>query len=239
MKRLVLVLLALTMSPFAFASMGNEGGHGGDPYALEFTTLARLLRNEMTKATPTPVLEKWNVSAATFDTAIKTTWVVSAEGSEVKLEGVEVDAINSDQTHQGLIHTIKINRTRWREADLIQKLRLVLHEYFGVMNVERDTYTASLDFVSLIKAAAAKAPAADLMTNLFYGRVVNIAPPTEAETCSVAIQTQALAEANRQAVSKCVLSGEKKCAVVQSSSEAILSEQIMGLRYCETLVIVR
>lgn len=226
--------------------IGNEGGHGGDTYALEFFTLAKRLEKQMLseEVRDRSVFAKWNISSVGFSEAIKATWLVSAEGASVRLNGAEVDAINSQgsaKEFQGHAYRILINRTRWRESSLRQKLSLVLHEYFGVAGIELDRFDASVDFAGLIRATAAtieRAGDSGLIENVFYGRAITPAGLSQANPCTEAAKSALIAKATAAAMQKC--SFEKaNCRIHTANVEVVLSQETLGFRYCESLVTAR
>lgn len=241
MKNWILtLLLALAVSP---AHAGNEGPHGGDMYAREFTALAAIVAKDF-RLTPPPAMTKWSLTADQFDGAIKSTWVVSAPETDVAINGNEVDATNAHETNQGFPYTIRISRERWREADLLAKLKLVVHEYFGVLNIERDSYPASLDFAGELARVAErirKSPeAATLMVNLFYGHSTYIPRMGSVDVCDYNAPDfiAAVNSSRTQAQNKCAIAGGKSCAVVDEQIKSIVSSTMIGFRYCDIEIVV-
>jgi hypothetical protein len=228
--------------PLPGALAGNEGAHGGDPYGLEFQTLGHSVLDALSANDPNlQKLElKWHFTATDFANALQSVHVVSGEHNQVILNGNEVDAINNESNNQ-----ILVNRTRWREDDLISRVQLVLHEYFGILNVERDRYDASFEFAFLTQAVAKKISSQDanheFMANLFYGFSESIPALTDESTCKAGSDslTQATARAESEAQNKCLLSGKSKCSLVSTTYDPKLSETEMGLRYCEITSIVQ
>src|SRR5262249_50446118 len=109
---------------------GNEGGHGGDPYALEFVGLAQEIVAHLGHVKFAQLRAQTNVDTIAFKSWVKKIHVHSDEGDKVILDGQEVDAINFPLDS---VPRIELNRTRWRIATLDQKLKLVLHEYLSFM----------------------------------------------------------------------------------------------------------
>jgi len=142
------------------AALGNEGAHGGDPYALEFVALGNIILNSLKEGT----LEQREVTLdlQKFEDKLQTTLVYSAESEKVVLNGVEVSAINNEDY-------ILLNATRWRTLLLAEKMRLVMHEYLGILNVERDVYIVSEDFYTHLNTLAKNLIAAGNSPGQYYG----------------------------------------------------------------------
>lgn len=244
MKNLVLSFSLFLVLGFSFANAfaGNEGAHGGDPYGLEFATLGDELSKLLNKyETVHPDLfQKYHFTALRFASSVKSTRLVSGEGSDVILNGNEVDAINTPQLSQ-----ILINRTRWRESELSARVKLVLHEYFGILAVEQDRYNASLDFKEFTELAIQeikqKIPSSSFMVNLFYGRCLSVPSLVQTSTCDddPARLAQAKSCALAQAEGSCRISGRSQCRLVSMSPTPTISTAVIGLRYCEVLVIMK
>jgi hypothetical protein len=234
------MILALLFSSLCFGSqlMGNEGGHGGDTYALEFATLGQKIAQELNLEDNQQLMAKWQLSATTLKTTVQNTLVYSSEEDQVKLRGQIVDAINYPESKK-----IILNRTRWREAVLSDKLKLVLHEYFGIIGVERDTYTASVEFVGALKSLHKK-----LLNNLadspirYYGRSVG-SPPLNIFTniCDTKISSIADAKglAENEALAKCQAERQQNCEIAQTEMRELLSKEMVGFRYCEVTAIAQ
>ncbi len=239
--RLGLIFALLFVFTSAF-SAGNEGGHGGDPYALEFATIGDELSKLLRAYEPghAGLFANYHFTAAQFAKAVVETRIVSNEGNSVLLRGNEVDAINTPEKLEVLI-----NRTRWRESDLSARVKLVLHEYFGIIGVERDRYDASIAFKEFTALATQeiglKSPTSTFMVNLFYGRCISVPSLVQASTCEddPAKLAQAESCARAQAEGSCRLSGKSQCIVMSTSQTATISTTVVGLRYCEVLVIMR
>jgi hypothetical protein len=243
MTRVFSIFTALALILFSSLSLaGNEGGHGGDLYSMEFVTLGKILLTGLTKteSVNSQLFAKSKFSLGSFRIAIANTRVVSAEGSEVQLRGHEVDGINNSD-----LKNILLNRTRWREDDLLERLKLTLHEYFGILAVEQDSYDVSIEFEPLLKEIARKMTetgATDgLMANLYYGRALLIPGLTQSLTCdsNSAEFAQYVAFSRSQAESKCLLSGKKTCQLISQTAVPVISTQTMGLRYCEISTVIR
>lgn len=142
------------------AALGNEGAHGGDPYALEFVALGEIILNSLREGS----LEQREITLdlQKFEDKLQTTLVYSAESEKVILNGVEVSAINREDY-------ILLNATRWRTMLLAEKMRLVMHEYLGILNVERDVYRVSEDFYMQLNTLAKNLIDAGNSPGQYYG----------------------------------------------------------------------
>lgn len=243
----ILILVGLLASaqwrsPDAAGAVGNEGGHGGDPYSLEFVTLGKTLAEALQRSegANSELFKKWHFTARQFAQAVGVVRVVSEEGAQVVLRGYEVDAINKPALSE-----ILVNRTRWREADLHQRLQLVLHEYFGILGVEQDHFLASVDFAEQVsdwtQDLLKNKKSENFMANFFYGRCISIPALDDSVTCNADSTRFAQAQscAQNQAQGKCRLSGNSECAISSASYSPKVSTSPMGLRYCEVLVIMK
>ncbi|MGZ3695170.1 MAG: hypothetical protein ACXWQO_13605 [Bdellovibrionota bacterium] len=240
MKALILLMLVSNLA-FAFSEGGNEGGHGGDPYALEFSGIAKALGDKLVKEEERSpqAFQKWKFTGATFQKAAKNTRFTSAESEDMILRGQEVDAINfPDQS------LIKVNRARWRELNFRARTQLVLHEVFGILNVERDSFEASLDFKTFV-ANASKEMETELadsaQMNLFYGQCQSFPSLSETSTCGSGTEKLEKAQicAVNQAEAKCRLSGKGACEILNTSYTPKMSATAFGLRYCDVLVLMK
>ena len=238
----ILVLISVLSQPASAKMEGNEGGHGGDPYSLEFSTLAASLVDELREyeAVNSALFNKHGFSARQLGSAVERVRVVSAEGEGLWLKGREMDAINFPERNE-----ILVNRSRWRESDLQARVKLVFHEYLGILGVERDGFATSIDFqgfTSRIAQKLATNSSKDLfMANLFYGRCISVPALVEKSTCGDDSQKIMQIEscALTQAEGKCRLSGRSQCEIISKTRMPVVSTRSLGLRYCEVLVIMR
>lgn len=222
----------------AFAQ-GNEGGHGGDTYVIEFATLGKLISAGFNSFSDETLKQNYFTKEA-FEMVVKTVKIASHSKEEMLLEGEEVDAINFPDKD-----LIKINRDRWRELSLEGRIKLVMHEYFGILGVERDHYKVSLNFLSftqmLAKEIASTPDYKNLSVNLFYGQC-NLFPPfTSSQICNSQSQELIKAQAcsTQKALAKCTIAEKTNCSIVETIVNPVLSTRHIGLRYCEILTIVR
>ena len=242
MKSLILTL-ALVWPLLGQAVMeGNEGGHGGDPYAIEFATIAQGLGAKLAKeeARDSALFQKWHFTAANFAQTAKRVRITSDEGESMMLRGQEVDAINFPDKN-----LIKVNRARWREHNLVARTKLVLHEVFGIMGVERDQFDASADFTTFTVTAAKELqrenPEGAFAYNLFYGRCLSFPSLSDPSTCEADSEkvTRAASCALTQAQGKCRLSGKGQCELMNTTYTSRMSTTALGVRYCEVLVLMK
>ncbi len=220
-------------------SRGNEGGHGGDGYVLEFVTLGKLISAGFDSFS-VETLKQNHFTKEAFEQAVKLVKVTSHPKEEMLLEGEEVDAINFPAKNQ-----IKMNRDRWRELSLEGRIKLVMHEYFGILGVERDSYQVSLKFVSfaqmLSKEVASSPDYKNLSVNLFYGQC-NIFPPlTSSQICDSSSKEMADAQecSKRKAQAKCAIAEKADCKIIDTTMNSVLSTRYVGMRYCEVLTIAK
>ncbi|MCU1441760.1 MAG: hypothetical protein JWP85_2757 [Rhodoglobus sp.] len=241
MKTLLLLMMLASSFAFGRSDGGNEGGHGGDPYALEFSGIAKAIGDKLVQEETRSgaAFIKWKFKAADFQKSAKAIRYTSAESDDMVLRGQEVDAINfPDQ------NLIKVNRARWRELNFRARSQLVLHEVFGILGVERDSFEASLDFKSFL-ANASKEMETELadssQMNLFYGLCQSFPALGDASTCGSGTDKLEKAQicATNQAEAKCRMSGKGGCEILNTSYTPKMSTTAFGLRYCEVLVLMK
>lgn len=219
---------------------GNEGGHSGDLYVLEFSTLAQFIADQLTKDIVNSIGNE-KLTIETFQNTVESVKVISADKDRVVLNGAPVDAINFSQQK-----LILVNRDHWREMNLHQKIKVVLHEYFGILDIEKSKWTKSvklIDFTfNLSQQIASDIRYADLMINFNYG-LVRIHPPlTAAATCDTSsrdyIDAQRLAEA--EAKNKCIVNKlGGTCSRIKTTYSSIISTTLIGYRYCEIVSVYK
>lgn len=207
------------------ASLGNEGAHGGDPYALEFVALGKVLVDE---------LRADGINLKKFSAKLNTVLVYSAEKERVILNGVEVAAINKN-------NVILINATRWRQSNLTEKLSLVLHEYLGIMNVERDVYTVSKNIRSQIQGIAARMIATGRSPAQYYGMCeASLGLASTDSECEGGAEVQRAANcAQQQAMVRCNSEKNSECRYVGTFVEKKLSKKVLGLITCKVTGIAK
>jgi hypothetical protein len=232
MKYLILLLLASFIQP-CFA--GDDPGGGGDTYAKEFEMLGRALHKTFAAHPEHPLLVKWNLKPSLFEMAINTTLLRSADGTEVILDGMEVDAIN--HYHNQIV--IMINQDRWIEKSLLKKLELVLHEYLGILGVEKNNYPVTNEFADLVIETYNRIKntvAQDV--NLYFGKQKVTAPMSSASICDATSTTykDAVEVASYEAISKCQLYN-KKCSIISVEGVAVISSTMIGYKYCSITAI--
>lgn len=243
MKLLLSIFLLLPTCVYA----GNEGGHGGDTYSQEFSSIGLELAKTFKDINITRMGE-YKFSYASFKKAVQNVNLSSDEKDKVYIEKrlvdtnghvtivkEEKDAINYPDQNR-----ILINRTRWREAVLAQKIQLVMHEYFGILNVERDNFNVSYEFKDVLVTTLNRILAEPdlLLTNLFYGRCVK-APPLSRQGKICEDNKKELIEcATEQATSRCKsLSPASSCQLVVIESDRKIADS--GFQFCEATAVVK
>lgn len=229
-----ILLIAICFSANTYA--GNDGGSGGDAYGKEFEMLGRSLLQTFQQNENHPVLRKWNIKPSLFEMVINTTVLRSADRSMVVLDGREVDAIKNPDTRQ-----ILINEDRWRARTLLQRIELVLHEYLGILGVERDQYQVTNELSDLVVQTYNRVKNSKAENiNLFYGhqKVINsVNSQIICNESSLAFK-DALELAKQEALAKCALYNSD-CKVRLTEVEAIISPVMIGYKYCSVTVIAK
>lgn len=242
-----LFLLISLIPAHVIAGQGNEIGHGGDPYAYEFSSIGREIANELVKRSPAIFVV---VNASDFLKTVEEVLIVSDEAETVKLmrkrvvngiqieELVPVDAINYPS-----LKKILLNRKHWREATFSQKLLLVLHEYLGILGVERDNYNTSYEMSSILEAvftSVMKNPAPALN---YFGYCIAPQPlGIQTKICErqYAHVYEAEVRAAEQALQKCTSEHPgSKCEIISTELVPKTSQTALGYRYCEITVVAR
>lgn len=242
MKRFIIVFSVLIFSLASLA--GNEGGHGGDPvYAFEFQTIGKIIGEELAKL-PTNSLLQYKFTATEFIESVRSVLVVPAPKEDCYKDGTEFPALNF-VNEPPMLSKIKVNKNRWREFSLFEKIKLVMHEYFGIIGVERDNYNVSTNFVEFIKAVEKRIKLdpslQDLEINIFYGRCDEVIP-VYGFGCDVGQDWVIRAEkcAKDRAESVCRIKGQKdNCQLIRTTYVQILNKEYLGLRHCEVETLMR
>ncbi len=234
----VFAICLIVSSERGFGRSGNEGAHAGDIYADEFVELGQMLSELLSSPALSNLVRGSGFSAEEFARTVNRTKVFSREPSDVQLNGFDVSGLNHEQGGP-----IVINRKDWREGRIIQRLRLVLHEYFGIMNVERDHYNVSVKFISALEQLASRLLAKNGHNALFYGVAV-ASPPLSfmGRVCdnSEPWYLAATKYAMDQSSSRCALDKPKDpCNQFTTLTREIRSEKMPGLAFCEITVIAR
>lgn len=134
---LSLVLCALALPAHAWREVGN----GGDEVAQSFVTTAYRMLNLLKRLPAAPE----GLSLTTLEQAIDSTYVVSEEKlflNDPSGQPSERDALNFPGTTPP---SIRVSRARWQNAAFTEKAKLLLtlHEYLGILGLERNTYVVS------------------------------------------------------------------------------------------------
>jgi|GEM_PF-5459767 len=221
---------------------GNEGGHGGDPYALEFSDIAKAIGTQILNgnANIRASLEGAKLNIEVWQKTLKVVRILSADQDEVVLRGAIVDAINFPD-----LTAILVNRNRWREADLTERVRLVLHEFLGLLAIEQDRYDVSTNLGDLVQGTVRYlrgiSSSNPLMTNLFFGQCLAFPAVGTTDICDQrdAAITQAEDCSKVQAFGHCKVDGQSSCQIVSTSYRVVISPVTVGVRYCEVLTILK
>lgn len=237
MKYLILFMaIAFAQPAFSQASGGNDGGSGGDTYAKEFEMLGRALYKTFDQHQNHPLFVKWHLKPSLFELAINTTLLRSEDGSTVILDNYEVDGINYQNRR-----LIVINQDRWKQKTLLQKLELVLHEYLGILGIEKGNYIVTNEFTDFIVETYNRIKASSQKdVNLYYGSQKVISPLNSSAICdeSSRTYTDALELAKQEALSKCKLY-EKRCSIQSIDVKPVISAEIIGYKYCSITAIAK
>lgn len=156
MKKLMITLwgLCLGLSSGAMAETGGvDIGNGGDGYAVEFVAMGKSLLKHWDEIQVEAAI---GMKKEDFERALKSTQTHSTTET-LWVDGYEVDAKNypfctpveaaADRGRK--CGVILLNRGRWDglKSDLVKRAALVLHEYLGVLGLNKqrfdDFYEAS------------------------------------------------------------------------------------------------
>lgn len=210
-------------------SLGNDGPNGGDAYGGEFVSLGHEIASEMEK------IERSNfeVDLGEFKKILKQVIVYSDEGRYIAVNGQPVDALNFPNDKK-----ILINRERWRQMGLKEKLRLVLHEYLGILNVERNVYKVSMKMNKFFDDLAGKLK--EKGEQLYYGLCdANLPLSFKGEICSLEnpqLEASILC-AKEKALRRCLMESYTEC-----KGQVIIKQEKMraiGVATCEITSIVK
>ena len=183
------------------AARGNDGPHGGDTYGSEFASIAMEIYKGLSK------LDQKVVSSENFLKAVESVIIYSDESRFVKLRGQPVDALNFPNDLK-----ILISRSRWREMVLKDKIRLVFHEYLGIINSERDVYKISIKFNKFFDELVTELK--EKRSQFYYGLcTASLALSFEGEPCSTELDQVkgAILCAKEKALRRCQLESYTKC----------------------------
>ncbi len=226
-------------SKFLTLPQGNEGGHGGDPYAAEFFIIGKISGAFLVELhQDISVLS--SISGVSFLKVVEQSRIVSASSEDMILNGYEVGAINFPSSQ-----IIKVNSKIWRRLNLEQKIQLVLHEYLGLMSIELDTYTVSAglrDWTHKLSQHIASEPYfKNFNVNMFFGNCSAAVALGQAVTCDQTSANFAKATmcAEAQAETFCRLSGNKKCEQISFEAKELIDSKLIGFRQCVIEVIMK
>lgn len=237
LKTTVFVCLVLNCE-VGIGRTGNEGAHAGDIYADEFFELGQMLSDLLKTREMAELVGQSGFSAEEFALAVRRTKIFSREPGRVQVDNHSVSGSNYENGGP-----ILIDRKDWREGRIIQRLRLVLHEYFGIMNVERDHYNVSVRFIAALEQLASRLLERNAHNALFYG--VAVASPPLNFMGSVCANSEAWfltakKYATDQSRNRCLIDKPKVgCENFAVLTQEIRSERMPGLSFCEITVVGR
>ncbi len=220
-------------------SRGNEGGHGGDPYASEFYILGKICAASLAESNQ-EILKTLSADGESFLKTVNQSRIVSANSEDMILNGYEVGAINFPSSQ-----IIKVNSKIWKRLNLDQKIQLVLHEYLGLMSIELDTYNISSNLRKwtheLSEYIANEPQFKNLNVNMFFGNCSAAVPLQQASTCDASSvnYAKALTCAQAQAETLCRSSGQKSCEQISLVATEFIDSKLIGLRQCIIEVIMK
>ncbi len=149
MKTVALFLSLALLSLTERSGAGWENGNAGDVFVAEFQLTARdiVQRLELLKNGPQSVYDTRKLRALLSPGAVT---VVSED--TVELDGMERDAVNYYNEK-----LIRISRKRWQEyrqsTHTRGRMRMVLHEYLPLADVDDRNFQVSDHLISLINPA--------------------------------------------------------------------------------------
>jgi hypothetical protein len=233
----VLILTSALFTIPAFGKRkGNEGGHGGDSYAAEFVWVGFEIAAHLDRPEYAKLRTAVDLEPGALKQVISQTLVYSAEPNNVKIGEEIVEAINFPNG------PIRMNRVSWREASLIHKLKVVLHEYFAYLKIELDTYEVSSRFDSALQTLAARKLIEKSEFIRYYGTAVG-SPPLNAGGSMCSAGQPWVREARQLASSiaeeRCKLERATSCTAIAFIPREVQSTVMPGFQYCEITAITR
>jgi hypothetical protein len=228
---LTLILLVFSIGNFA----GNEGAHGGDSYAYEFSSLGPMILNLLKEERHKEYIKDNKINLVDLETAMNETLVYSDEGSFVQVNGHEVDAINYPNQKK-----IILNRTRWRQHFLEEKLKIVYHEYLGIAVKELDFYKISQKFEHPLNKLSKELLQKKSDFLRYHGRCVVSSPLYSSnDVCDFSSPgvIKAISCAKSEAIGHCVRESFADCKPIQTLTKAVQSQNLLGFTYCEVTAI--
>ena len=211
----------------AAMSLGNDGPHGGDSYGSEFSIIGYEIALSLSE------LNQSIVNTEKFMKAIESVIVYSDESSRVTLNSQIVDALNFPNDN-----IILVNRDRWRVMNLTQKIRLVFHEYLGIINSERDVYKSSVKFNQFFLSETKRLQ--ELRIQNYYGYSRASQPLSYigsiCDENSLRVK-RSITEASKQARARCRFDDISNCENIVIELEEVLSSN--GIRRCLVTSIVK
>lgn len=240
MKYLILTFILLMNGTQIRA--GNDSGSGGDTYGKEFEIIANELLKVMKINKDSPIIKRHKIDLHLLELEISRTVIRTAE--KVFLDGKEVDASKYTPTDY-IAGIINLSRERWRKKNLLKRIELVAHEYMGILKLERNNYEVSIDLTEFILITHEKIKNNPLLkVNLYYGNRKHISSMISMHSRSVICDEtldeylMMVRQAEDEALNNCQ-AYKSNCKVIGYETDAVISLESPGFRYCDITVIAK
>ncbi len=143
LKAAIFGLVIVVFHSAGFAEVGNEGPHGGDWIAAEFTAKGHDVIKMLEKGGNLSLIEKSTLTQ--LKGSINNTPVHSVSNILYDASGVEKDALTVDDAFSPTGKSIHLNQIRWEKilTTSASAHRLVFHEYLWSIGVDDTNYLIS------------------------------------------------------------------------------------------------
>lgn len=153
----IIVLGLLILTSVSAKAVWRETGNGGDHKAQEFAANAKEATDILEKLNPPLVKEEVIVK---LREAMASTQIYSLE-SLCKLDVITgknqcFDALNYPDAKPS---RIEVSRTRWLQMNRKDRLAIALHEFLGIIGIEKNTYQISAPFKDALDGSLEKTSA--------------------------------------------------------------------------------
>lgn len=207
--------------------LGNDGPNGGDAYGSEFSSIGF----EILKEAKESGIKSFNRES--FEQALNEVIIYSDEGDYIAVRGQPVDALNFPRDKK-----ILLNRARWRQMVLKNKIRLVFHEYLGIIDGERNVYKVSKEMNKFFDRLVSKLKEGQVQ--YYYGLCdANLPLSFEGPVCSTDhphVEAAVLC-AKEKALKRCLLESYTEC-----KGQVVIREERLesyGLPTCRVTSIIK
>lgn len=148
-----IILASILLSVNSFANEGNERGNGGNDVALQFA-------QTLTRTFPTIARQIYSSQGQINGFGNDDLERLKNIAKQVRIKAVNYKLCENDNdqkcpSEDGFVAKnypkkmlIVVNSDKWRLLDPKQKSRIALHEYLGIMGLERGTYGISSQIVA-------------------------------------------------------------------------------------------